>query len=416
MNGWLKSKYAIPIITLFLGILATTQLRDFFEGLLFLFASVGQFIAFVFVSRLRQRGSFFWHVIASLGSNGMWYAVMHILDMSHAYWLLIIPYLCAIISGRTGGVQLAQYVEKKYQLKADATRDSKLAPGQRLRYLMEKPTFWALFLGLIGYVFYGSVEFDVEMRNALYIVVVLGVLQNFFYALNTRASQRGNNWFIAITGVLSGTVFFISATYLFSKGMPGALAIPYILSTALGSATGAFFSMIIEWTHKLKPDAHLEKKQDRQENEKNGWKNRIPYVVLLMMGGGWILLQVPIFDMFGLVVTQLQFPIVGATLDLPRAFIVITAAAVFMVDSALHVVASRAGNRDHVGYHVTVLFPKGSADFFKISFLSLNSHIPDIIPIAVIAGCLGSLFGKNISEFIERWLGARMDIPNDEKK
>ena len=48
--------------------------------------------------------------------------------------------------------------------------------------------------------------------------------------------------------------------------------------------------------------------------------------------------------------------------------------------------------------------------FFKARYLALNSNIPDIIPVAILAGCLGSLWGKDISERIERWLQAKMDI------
>ena len=50
-------------------------------------------------------------------------------------------------------------------------------------------------------------------------------------------------------------------------------------------------------------------------------------------------------------------------------------------------------------------------------FKKQNGKIPDIVPIAVLSGSLGSLYGKDIAEKIERWLQARMDIePEPVKK
>ncbi|HLD34990.1 MAG TPA: hypothetical protein VJB62_03950, partial [Patescibacteria group bacterium] len=54
-------------------------------------------------------------------------------------------------------------------------------------------------------------------------------------------------------------------------------------------------------------------------------------------------------------------------------------------------------------------------DFSKMGYLALNSRIPDMVPIAILAGCLGSLFGKDVSERVEKWLKARMDIVDAKK-
>lgn len=401
----------IPLIFLVAGLLISTQLRDFSEAVIFLFASVGQFVAYVFVSRLRQRGSFFWHVIAAIASNGMWYAVMHTLKIADSYWLLIFPYVCGIVSGRTAGVLLAQFVEKSFDLKADATTDTRLAPGQRLKYIGKEYTFWVLLAILLAYLVYGCFNFNEEFTKSLFVVIGLGIIQNFFYAITARASQRGNSWYIAITGILQGITFFVSATYLLSKGMPASLAVPYILSTALGSATGAFCSMIIEWVMKLRPDSHLDKTVSVIQK-----KNNAPYIIILSLGIIWILFQETIFNFLGIPIAKLVFPISAITMDLPRIIIVATAALINLLDSSLHTLSSRAGNRNHVGYHIATLMPKGTIDFFRMSYLALNSAIIDILPVAILAGCLGSLFGKDLAERIERWLQARMDIMETPKK
>lgn len=414
-------RWIIPLSFAFLGIAASTLLRDFSESFIFLLASIGQFTAYVFVSRLRQRGSFFWHAMASIGSNGMWYITLHILNGANAYWLLFIPYVIGIIAGRLTGVNLAQLVESKYELKADATRDDRLQPGQRLDYIIKEPMFWVLAIGLLGYLIYSFLFLTVSVFNAIVTVIGLGILQNFFYALSTRASARGNNWYIATTGLMSGLAFYFSALFLLSKQMDFSLFVPYIIGTTLGSTIGAFISMIIEWTMQLRPDEHLEASRGKLESgsrkqEQSAWKKRLPYAVTLFLATIWVLFHEYFFAYMGHSATQLKFPVSAVTVDLPRSIIMLAAAVVFMLDSALHTVTSRAGNRNHTGYHVASLVPKGFSDFFRISYLSLNTHIPDIVPIAILSGCLGSLCGKDIAERIEKWLQAKMDVEPEKPK
>ena len=398
----------IPLLTAVTGVIASTQLRNFSEAIAFLFAATAQFASFVFVSRLRQRGSFFWHVMASLAANGTWYATMHILKTADAYWMLFIPYIIGIITGRTTGVVWSQYIENKFNLKSDATRDDRLQHGQRVRLIFGEWTFWVLVVILGIYTAYGSLNFETQIFKSLLIVIGLGILQNFFYALNTRASQRGNNWYIAITGVLSGATFVANAAYLFSKNMPMKLLLPYMVSTSLGSATGAILSMIVEWTFQMAPDEHLKKNDEK--NTPNLWHDRLPYIVVAGLVVAWIFLQKPIFTYFGHPISPLVFPLpIFETIAIPRAIVIFVTALIFLLDNALHTIVSRAGNRDHTGYHVSACIPKGTVDFFKARYIALNSNIPDIMPVAILAGCLGSLWGKDISEKIEKWLQARMD-------
>jgi len=393
----------VPLASIVVGVILSFLLPNFGEAIIFFTAATAQFTAFVFVSRLRQRGSFFWHAVASLAANGTWYVTMHLFDGAGAYWMYIFPFVAGIIAGRTIGVLWAQYVEKAFDLKSDAARDPRLAPGKRLHLVAHEPTFWVLSSLLVIYVLYGLFSFESVLRDSLLIVVSLGILQNFFYALNTRAVQRGSNTYIALTGVLSGTVFYISAAYLFSKDLPLALLVPYMLSTALGSTMGAFFSMIIEWSARLSPDQHLEKKAVKQ--------SRTPYVVIAVLALLWVLVNESVLNLFGYESRSLVFPLPIPGFDaLPRVMIILAAAVVFFLDTALHAVTSRAGNRNHAGYHVSACIPKGLVDFSKMGYLALNSSIPDIIPIAVLASCLGSLFGKSVSERVEVWLKARMDV------
>lgn len=403
-----RSNLLIPPLFALGGLAIATQLRQFSEAVTFLLIVTGWFTAQIFSSRLKQRDSLFWNVIGGITVNGLWYVAVHMLDNARAYWLLMVPFVIGVIVGRIGGVNWANFIENKYGLKADATKNPDMAPGQRLNYIKKEPAFWTLLLGLVAYTVYGYINFDPELSESLFIVIGLGLLQNLFYALNTRAGNRDSNWYIAITGIFSGITFYISTAYLFSKGVPPALFVPYVISTSLGSAIGSFFSMIIEWIKNLKPDAHIEVKTKIET--KNLRRERLPYFVLITAAAAWIYLEGSILNFFGYQIAQLKFPLSFIEGNFLRPIVMITAAMLFFIQNISHALNSRAGNRDHTGYHVATIIPYGLLDFLKLSYISLNNRIPELVPIAVIASCLGSLYGKDISKRIERWLQARMDI------
>lgn len=412
----------VPFILMIVGILTATQLRSFDEAMMFFGAAVIQFVGFIFISRFRQRSSFSLHAYSSIVSNGAWYFTMSILKLAEAYWLFLIPYMVGIISGRASGMVWAQYIEKKCDLKADAAMDNQLAPGQRLAYILKEPMFWILGASLVNNVFYSYFYLDLGYFQQVLVVIGLGLLQNFVGTISTRAQARGSSWYIAATGLCSGLAFSLSAVYLFSKGMPMFLFIPYTLSTALGSSMGAFCSMIIEWSStrvkesrwarwfgELRPDQHLEKnKKEKTEEERK--RERLPYKIVFVLGVGWVIFQVPLFTILGWPINPLKFPFSGFSVEWPRIVLMLIASAIFFFDNAFHVINSRAGNRDHSGYHMVTCIPKGLVDFSRMGYIARNSSIVDIVPVSVLAGCLGSLYSKDVSEKIEIWLKSRMDI------
>ncbi|MDP3730943.1 MAG: hypothetical protein Q8R34_00380 [bacterium] len=396
-----------PLAFTLIGVMVSTQLKSFSEAVVFFGAAIIQFASFVFSSRFRQRSSFLWITLASLAANGTWYATMNILAASGAYWLLFVPHILGIIAGRTIGVVWASYIERTFNLKSNAVADNRLAPGQRLALLGREWSFWVLVLSLLCYLVYGYLYFSPEIFISVLIVIGLGLLQNFSYALSSRASARGNNWYIVGTSLFAGATFYFSVIYLFTQNMSWSLFIPYTLSTTIGANIGTFFSMVIEWVGKLSPDKHLEK---MSEVKKEGSGQRLPYFVIIGLATVWIFFQENIFQVLGYSVTPLRFPISAVTIELPRTIVMFFASFVFLFSELLHTVNSRAGNRNHTGYHVATCVPKGLMDFSRISYIALNSRIPDVLPISILAGCLGSLYGKDISEKIERWLQARMDV------
>lgn len=403
IEGWSYSFFSVLAGLIFSALF----LRSMSEAVLFLGAATAQFAAFVFVSRFRQRGSFFWHAIASLASNGTWYLTIHAFKELDSYTLLLVPYLAGIVTGRTCGVLWTQYIEDKYKLVADATRNEKLAPGKRLHYIMREKMFWIISGALAMYVLAGSFLFSSDTVHDLFLVVALGIGQNFLYTLDSRAGQRGNNTYIILAGIPAGAVFYVFATYLFSKGVPLILLLPYMLSTALGSTSGAFFSMVIEWTHNMKPDSHVHDPQAHGQ-KKQSW---LPQAVIVMIVMLWAWYSEAILRVFGYAATVLSLPFpILERMQIPREAVILVIAALFLLGESLQTLVSRAGNRDHVTFHVVTCLLRGFVGFFVLKYISENASLPDILPVAVLAGCLGKLYGKTISEFIEIKLAARMDV------
>lgn len=417
----------MPFAAILVGVVLSTGLRDFTEAVVFLSAATAQFLAFVFVSRLRQRGSFSWHALAALGSNGTWFVTVHILaqalDAASLYPLLVVPYLAGIVGGRLVGAEWAKYIEQTFGLKADPTRDPKLEPGKRLHYIVREKMFWVLFLSLLGYISYGIFTFSSQAMNMLWVVVCLGILQNFFVSLEARARSRSNRNYAVVTSIAGGTIFFVTATYLFSKGVPIELFVPYVFSTALGSTLGAFFSMLLEIRFRISPDGHvvIASAERERKTETNTKSTSGKFTTLLAIGVAglalaWLFMNEALLQLFGQPITDLVLPFpIPFVENIPRELVMLLIAPVFFLKNALHAIMSSAGSRNHAGYHAVSCVLVGTFDFFVLSYLALNAHILDIIPLAVFVGALGTLCSMLIREFIEKKLQAVMDVPQPEK-
>jgi len=377
-----------------------------------------QFMAFVFVSRMRNRSSFTWFMVASLFSNGTWYWCMHVLDAGEAVALLLVPYILGALIGRMSGVMWSSFIERKYDLVADAVTVLKRNSGWD--YLAPARTISLIFVAaLVAYVIASVLFFPSDIQQPLAVVIALGLGQNYLAALVSRISQRGkgekrHNNIVALLSMAGSVFFFLSATYLFANDFPPELFIAYTLVTTLGSVLGMQRSIQVEVARRMTPDGHIEKPRRNEQEQRPPLFARLiapgnrVYAVLIAGVLLWALFSETFFSLVGATPALLTLP-VFVDVSLSREIVLIVITVVLVLQAVSYALVRSAGNRDHTGYHATTIVLWGGTDFLKNSYLAINANLIEIIPVAILAGALGQLYGRDISVPVERWLKARMD-------
>lgn len=76
-----------------------------------------QSVAFSIVSRSRNRNSKLYHFIAAIFSNGVWFATLKYLAVTHSMtWDLFIPYTIGTVGGSVSGQAISMWIEKKLHI------------------------------------------------------------------------------------------------------------------------------------------------------------------------------------------------------------------------------------------------------------------------------------------------------------
>ncbi|OYV27924.1 MAG: hypothetical protein B7W98_00725 [Parcubacteria group bacterium 20-58-5] len=373
------------------------------------------FFTYVSVSRMRQRKSAFLHAVASIGSNGGWFLVMFVLAGAyvHAEHTLhggalsreFVGYLAAsvagILGGRLAGVQWMQWVEQRWKVGTETV-------GHPVLQALDKRTLPTL-LGVFVLCPIVLVLFGLVPLRDVAIVTVLGFVQNGVYAFNTRLANRDHPAWPVVTGLVGGVVFIVHWTYLLgytSAGgiMPLTLLVPYTVATVAGSNAGAFISMLFE------------KKQGITADRKASYKGIIWHRYVL--GGvaalcvAYLVLSVPFLGMFGLAAHHIALPFGNVV----RPLALVLGGLVFFTNNVTHTLSSRAGNRNHAAYHALTCLLHGFVTFLMGTFVVLNAHFLDLIPVAAFGSASGQLFAQRVSLWVEAQLGSVMDLPPEPKK
>lgn len=84
-----------------------------------------QSISFSIVSRSRNRNNITYHIIASIFSNGVWFATFKNLLTADMNWILFIPYTVGTVSGSVTGVKISQKIEQWLGAESDSHLKSK---------------------------------------------------------------------------------------------------------------------------------------------------------------------------------------------------------------------------------------------------------------------------------------------------
>lgn len=71
-----------------------------------------QNISFSIVSRARNRDNMYYHAIASVFSNGIWFLTMRELVISDLTPVLLLPYIIGTVAGSLTGAKVSMKIEK----------------------------------------------------------------------------------------------------------------------------------------------------------------------------------------------------------------------------------------------------------------------------------------------------------------
>ncbi len=78
-----------------------------------------QNIAFSIVSRARNRNNQWYHAVAAVGSNFIWFATFRLLVIEDMDWVLVIPYTFGTVAGSLTGSKVSMWIERKIGARTD---------------------------------------------------------------------------------------------------------------------------------------------------------------------------------------------------------------------------------------------------------------------------------------------------------
>ncbi len=123
--GWKITGYKYFIPALLLSILASDLIITYYSEaplrplLIIVGLAVFQNISFSMVSRSRNRDNLMYHLIASAGSNTIWFLTFRELVTRDMNFALLIPYMVGTMSGSLLGVKVSMWIERKIGAHAD---------------------------------------------------------------------------------------------------------------------------------------------------------------------------------------------------------------------------------------------------------------------------------------------------------
>ena len=385
----------------------------------FLLAQTLLFTSFVCVSRIRQRKSLFLQALAGIASNGGWFLAMQVLAGAYLAQKqgvanteslgLLIAAITGTLIGRLIGVQWMMWVEKRWQVRTDSVGSA------TLRRLDSKTTTWltiGLFVCMWSYGVFGWAS-----ARDVNIIIALGLIQNAAYTLNTRFANRNHLGWSVVTGLIAGIVFMMHWTFLMGYTqtggfMPIVLFVPYTIATVYGGNVSTTVSIYLEDFLGLNADAHV----THGESHAGAQWHRTILLVTALLCGGYLVTSGYIFHLLGITAHAITLPFtVLAGTEFERPVALLLGGGVFFINNITQTLSSRAGNRNHAPYHAVTCLFHGIMTFGTGTFVVLNAHFLDLVPVAAFGSAFGQMFAQKWSMKMEAWLVSVMDLPEEKK-
>ena len=376
----LKPKeYFLLFIVFFAGVISIATSNNPLVYAQLMILAFCQNIAFSLVSRSRNRDNNNYHLIAAVGSNGIWFLTMSYMISQGMPISMLVPFLSGTTLGSLYGAHISKKIEFWIGLTADATKNT----AQISESSFFKKYILFLCLGAIAISYLGFSE----NTQSLAWLMLLSCVQSIGFGLSSRAGNRGSQNYFIFTKIFSITFWFLTFGYLVTRNMPLSLFVPYTVATVFGSITGAQVSMKIERFFGFKPDEHVS--IGSVENIESLFKEWWLFTTIIFAGFCYIIFA-------------------PSSIKLATMFF---GTLIFATESMSFAIASRAGNRDSLFYHLCTRLVKGTVWFFTIEYTVIhNMSIDILVPVGL--GVLGQKIGMKIEEKI----GAVMDIPMKPKR
>ncbi|MFC1751579.1 hypothetical protein ACFLY5_00335 [Patescibacteria group bacterium] len=398
-------KEKIPIILVALVGLAFVLFSDqhFIHGKLLALAFF-QNISFSLVSRSRNRNVYNYHLLAAVCSNGVWYLTFSHLVNYAAPIEMIVTYLC----GTSLGSLFGQYISKdKIEPWLGATADA----TKEVEKKKESPVIF-IILGIVGTCF---LLFSGNIKSAG-LLMFLAYFQNIGFALSSRAGNRGSHNYYICAIIASSTMMFITFGYLIRSNMALYLFVPYVVATVFGSVTGAFLSDKIERAFGFNPDERIPLKSKFESINailKTWWL----LILVILLGTFIVFAQKSFFGHFGGLFGDhtivFGMMVVGHGVGIPLTDIALPLMlfgfVLYAPQSATFIVASRAGNRDKLNYHLCARLINGVVQYMCYKYIIGYRMTPELFVPIVIGMIIGNIFGQQIAMWIENRMNALMD-------
>lgn len=111
-----------------LGLAFTVGMHNFSIAWPLMLLALSQNISFAFISRARSRNNFIYHAIASIFSNGVWYATFRYVTREQMPLTLLAPYVAFTVTGSLVGVTVSMAIEKWLHITSDSHVVEKAVP------------------------------------------------------------------------------------------------------------------------------------------------------------------------------------------------------------------------------------------------------------------------------------------------
>ncbi len=79
-----------------------------------------QNVSFSIVSRSRNRNNIWYHLVAAVFSNGVWFLTFRQMVMSEMDLTLFVPYTIGTVSGSITGVKISMWIERLLGAESDS--------------------------------------------------------------------------------------------------------------------------------------------------------------------------------------------------------------------------------------------------------------------------------------------------------